>query len=183
MKLESRLGLLRLQNDITSCVDIYMQQDKQQTAGRWCWWTRGRWFGSSLIWFCFGRSSNLVWIWFVSVWTQSEQLHDWPMWIWSVSLGEYQRGGAYNAGRGRSLGSIGNMNKQLSLYYISVESDIYTTQTYILSTDLYFNNSDQHHHLNSERFYSSALLLLLFCSSCGFVLYNSRFYHLHIDSL
>lgn len=42
-------------------------------------------------------------------------------------------GGA--GGRGRSLGSIGNMNKQFSLYYISVQSHIYTTQTYILSTD------------------------------------------------
>lgn len=35
--------------------------------------------------------------------------------------------------RGRSLAS--NRNKHFHLYYISVQSDSYTTQTYILSTD------------------------------------------------
>lgn len=51
------------------------------------------------------------------------------------SLSSFMVLGAGLKGQDRLLGSIGNKKKQRSLYNISVQSDIYTTQTYILSTD------------------------------------------------
>lgn len=77
MKLEYRLGLLRLQNDITSCVDIYMQQDKQlggDAGGRRVVGLNPVSSGFHLV---AVQILNLVWIQFVP--SQSEQLHDWPM--------------------------------------------------------------------------------------------------------
>lgn len=154
MKRDSTLGLRRLQNDITSCVDIYMQQDKQQTAGRWCWWTHVCWFESSL---------NPVWIWFV--WTQSERLHGGPMGICSANWW----------GQGRSLGSIGNMKKQFSLYYIYLFKVISIQHKHTFSPHImYFNmnNSYQHHHLIQKFSICQRCLfvvvVLVLCSSCGF---------------
>lgn len=72
--------------------------------------------------------SQLVWIWFGSAWTQSEQLCDCRCESGLLMLRE-------GWGIWQGQGSIGNMKKQFSLYYISVQSDNYTTQTYILSTD------------------------------------------------
>lgn len=92
----------------------------------------------------FESSLNLVWIWFV--WTQSERLHGGPTGIWSANW--WGRG--IPRGRGRSLGSIGNMKKQFSLYYIYLFKVISIQHKHTFSPHImYFNmnNSYQHHHL------------------------------------
>lgn len=146
--------IIRPWNDITSCVDIYMQHDKQQTAGRRRWRTHGCWFGS-----CRSDSHlitlDLVWIWFDliypsvdTVWTAS-WLADVNIVCWSLG-GAYRGSGMYIRGRGRSLGSIGNMNKQFSLYYIYLFKVISIQHKHTFSPQImYFNmnNSYQHHHL------------------------------------
>ncbi len=67
MKLKSRLSLLRLLDDITSFVNIYMQHDKQQTAEGW--WRVGGVLVDAGCWFEFHLSDSCLtsnWIWFES---------------------------------------------------------------------------------------------------------------------
>lgn len=94
-----------VRNDITSCADIYMQQDKElggrRRRARQGWIQSGAWLGVRT---CEGILRCFL--------------------IGLVCCSEVE-----------FLGSIGNGNKRFSLYYISVQIDIYTTQTYILSTD------------------------------------------------
>lgn len=74
-------------------------------------------------------------------------------------------------GRGRLLGSIGNVNKHFSLYYISVQIDIYTAQTYILSTDDLIWITLINVAACCRRFLF-LVVVLEFCSSCQFVSYD-----------
>lgn len=75
----------------------------------------------------------LIWFWSGSDLIQGEPNLNSSMTGWHDSGLLMWETGHIFWGRGRLLGPIGNMKKQFSLYYISVQSDIYTTQTYILS--------------------------------------------------
>lgn len=103
-----------------------------------------------------------------------------PDWVWGLVKAVWDASWLADAGlvccsEVEFLGLIGNGNKRFSLYYISVQIDIYTTQTYILSTDYVLLIWITLIDIVLEYFLYPLLLFWFFVQVVNLVIYDSLF--------